>query len=107
MVKSLVRFGTSVVLGLALALPFMRLVPSFTSVAHAQVVSDTGSGQLGSDDILDPGLGASTGLGTGDLKQTIADFAEVIDGKHDDKPESAFYMKGSIEDVVAAAKTNE
>lgn len=30
------------------------------------------------------------------LKDTIADFAEVIDGKHDDKPESAFYMLGSL-----------
>jgi F-type H+/Na+-transporting ATPase subunit beta len=30
------------------------------------------------------------------LKETIADFAEVIDGKHDDKPESAFYMLGSL-----------
>lgn len=33
------------------------------------------------------------------LKQTIADFAEVIDGKHDDKPESAFYMLGSLKDI--------
>lgn len=32
------------------------------------------------------------------LKDTIADFAEVIDGKHDDKPESAFYMLGSLKD---------
>lgn len=32
------------------------------------------------------------------LKQTIADFAEVIEGKHDDKPESAFYMLGSLKD---------
>lgn len=33
------------------------------------------------------------------LKDTIADFAEVIDGKHDDKPESAFYMLGSLKDI--------
>ena len=33
------------------------------------------------------------------LKETIADFAEVIDGKHDDKPESAFYMLGSLKDI--------
>ncbi len=33
------------------------------------------------------------------LKDTIADFAEVIDGKHDDKPESDFYMLGSLKDL--------
>ncbi|OHA01917.1 MAG: F0F1 ATP synthase subunit beta [Candidatus Sungbacteria bacterium RIFCSPLOWO2_02_FULL_51_17] len=30
---------------------------------------------------------------------TIRGFAEIIEGKHDDKPEEAFYMKGGIEDV--------
>lgn len=29
------------------------------------------------------------------LKETIKTFAEILDGKHDDKPESAFYMRGS------------
>lgn len=38
------------------------------------------------------------------LKDTIADFAEVIDGKHDDKPESAFYMLGSLKDAKKEAK---
>lgn len=38
------------------------------------------------------------------LEETIADFAEVIDGKHDDKAESAFYMLGSLKD---AAKDNK
>lgn len=33
------------------------------------------------------------------LSDTIDGFAEILDGKHDDKPESAFYMKGSIKDV--------
>jgi F-type H+-transporting ATPase subunit beta len=37
------------------------------------------------------------------LKDTIASFREILDGKHDDKPESAFYLKGSIEDVKKAA----
>ena len=36
------------------------------------------------------------------LKDTIASFREILDGKHDDKPESAFYLKGSIKDVVGA-----
>jgi F-type H+-transporting ATPase subunit beta len=30
---------------------------------------------------------------------TVASFREILDGKHDDLPESAFYMKGSIEQV--------
>lgn len=33
------------------------------------------------------------------LKDTIAGFREILDGKHDDKPESAFYMKGKISEV--------
>jgi F-type H+/Na+-transporting ATPase subunit beta len=37
------------------------------------------------------------------LQDTIAGFREILDGKHDDKPESAFYMKGTIDEVVAAA----
>lgn len=36
------------------------------------------------------------------LSDTIADFKEILDGKHDDKPENAFYLKGSIKDVVKA-----
>ena len=38
------------------------------------------------------------------LADTIAGFKEILDGKHDDKPESAFYLKGSIKDVKAGAK---
>ena len=33
------------------------------------------------------------------LEDTIKGFREILDGKYDDKPESAFYMKGSIKDV--------
>lgn len=33
------------------------------------------------------------------LKDTVQSFREIIDGKHDDKPESAFYMKGLIKEV--------
>lgn len=33
------------------------------------------------------------------LADTIDGFAEILDGKHDDKSESAFYMKGSVKDV--------
>ncbi len=33
------------------------------------------------------------------LKDTIKGFREILDGKHDDKPESAFYLKGGIDEV--------
>jgi F-type H+-transporting ATPase subunit beta len=35
------------------------------------------------------------------LSDTIQGFKEILDGKHDDKPESAFYLKGPISDVKA------
>jgi F-type H+-transporting ATPase subunit beta len=35
------------------------------------------------------------------LKETIRGFTEILDGKHDDKPEQSFYMKGGIEEVTA------
>jgi F-type H+-transporting ATPase subunit beta len=34
------------------------------------------------------------------LTETVRSFKEILEGAHDDKPESAFYMKGSIEEVV-------
>ncbi len=33
------------------------------------------------------------------LKDTIKGFQEILDGKHDNKPEDAFYMKGGISEV--------
>ena len=30
------------------------------------------------------------------LKETIRSFREILDGKHDDKPENDFYMKGAL-----------
>jgi F-type H+/Na+-transporting ATPase subunit beta len=33
------------------------------------------------------------------LKDTVKSFREILDGKHDDKSESAFYMKGDISQV--------
>ncbi|MBP9802171.1 F0F1 ATP synthase subunit beta [Patescibacteria group bacterium] len=36
------------------------------------------------------------------LKETIRAFKEILDGLHDDKPEQAFYMKGTIDEVVNA-----
>ena len=38
------------------------------------------------------------------IKETIRGFKEILEGKHDDIPESAFLFAGSIDDVVAKAK---
>ncbi|MAV90761.1 MAG: F0F1 ATP synthase subunit beta [Bdellovibrionaceae bacterium] len=40
-----------------------------------------------------------------DIKDTVKGFREILDGKHDDIPEQAFYMVGTIEDVLEKAKT--
>ncbi len=36
------------------------------------------------------------------VAETVRGFREILDGKHDNKPESAFYMKGGIDEVVVA-----
>ena len=41
------------------------------------------------------------------LKETIRGFREIIEGKHDDLPESAFLFVGSIDEVVEKAKKGE
>ena len=33
------------------------------------------------------------------MKETVRGFKEILEGKHDDKPETAFYMVGTIEEV--------
>ncbi len=38
------------------------------------------------------------------LADTIRSFKEVVDGKHDDIPEQAFYMQGDIDDVLRRAE---
>ena len=38
------------------------------------------------------------------ISETIRGFREIIEGKHDDLPESAFLFAGTIDDVVARAK---
>ncbi|MDO9579002.1 MAG: F0F1 ATP synthase subunit beta [Bacteroidales bacterium] len=35
------------------------------------------------------------------IAETVRGFREILDGKHVDKPEQAFYMKGTIDDVKA------
>ena len=38
------------------------------------------------------------------LRDTIRGFKEILEGKHDDLPEAAFYMVGSIEEVIEKAE---
>ena len=38
------------------------------------------------------------------LADTIRSFKEIVAGKYDDLPEQAFYMQGTIEDVIEKAR---
>ena len=38
------------------------------------------------------------------LKDTVRSFKEIVEGKYDDLPEQAFYMVGTIEEVIAKAE---
>jgi len=38
------------------------------------------------------------------IADTVKSFQEIVAGKHDDIPEQAFYMKGTIEEVLEAAE---
>jgi F-type H+-transporting ATPase subunit beta len=38
------------------------------------------------------------------VKETVRGFAEILEGKHDDLPEQAFYMVGTIDEAIEKAK---
>ncbi|MDD8021371.1 MAG: F0F1 ATP synthase subunit beta [Acidobacteriota bacterium] len=38
------------------------------------------------------------------VEETVKSFKEICDGRHDDKPEQAFYMAGTIEEVIEKAE---
>jgi F-type H+-transporting ATPase subunit beta len=38
------------------------------------------------------------------LPETIRGFNEILEGKHDELPEQAFYMVGNIDEVAEKAK---
>jgi len=40
-----------------------------------------------------------------ELADTVRGFKEIVDGKHDELPEAAFYMVGTIEEAIQKAKT--
>ncbi len=39
------------------------------------------------------------------LKETVRGFKEILEGKHDDLPEGAFYMVGTIDQAIAKAES--
>ena len=41
------------------------------------------------------------------LEETLRGFREILDGRHDDVPEQAFYMAGSIDDVLRRAAESD
>src|SRR5947209_7267668 len=41
------------------------------------------------------------------IGETIRGFKEILEGKHDDLPERAFFMKGSIDEVVEDARGSD
>jgi F-type H+/Na+-transporting ATPase subunit beta len=41
------------------------------------------------------------------VSETVRGFKEILDGKHDDVPENAFHLAGTIDDVLAKAKEVE
>ena len=40
-------------------------------------------------------------------EDTVRSFGEILDGKHDERNEADFYMKGSIDEVISAAAKKE
>jgi F-type H+/Na+-transporting ATPase subunit beta len=41
------------------------------------------------------------------IAETVRGFKEIVDGKHDEIPEQAFYLAGTIDDVLERARTQE
>ena len=38
------------------------------------------------------------------IEDNVRGFKEILDGKHDNDPDQAFFMQGDIEDVLKAAE---
>ena len=38
------------------------------------------------------------------VRETVRGFKEILEGKHDDLPEQAFYMVGTIDEALEAAQ---
>ena len=38
------------------------------------------------------------------VRETVRGFAEILEGKHDDLPEQAFYMVGTIDEAIEKAQ---
>ena len=38
------------------------------------------------------------------VRETVRGFAEILEGQHDDLPEQAFYMTGTMDEVIETAQ---
>ena len=59
-----------------------------------------GGGEMTAEPTVDLSVRDLFGIDTG---MTVKGFAEILEGKHDNVPEQAFYMVGGIEDVLRRA----
>jgi F-type H+-transporting ATPase subunit beta len=41
------------------------------------------------------------------IAETIRGFREIVEGQHDEVPESAFFLKGGIDDVVGDSRAKD
>jgi F-type H+/Na+-transporting ATPase subunit beta len=41
------------------------------------------------------------------IAETVRGFKEIVDGKHDEVPEQAFYLAGTIDEVLERAKAQQ
>ena len=55
--------------------------------------------------VLNANLVRDTFKGAVKVKDTVKGFKEILEGKHDDLPEEAFRLVGTIEDAIEKAKT--
>ena len=46
-------------------------------------------------------------VGARPTRETVRGFSEILDGKHDDVPEQAFYMTGTIDEALEKAREME
>jgi F-type H+-transporting ATPase subunit beta len=41
------------------------------------------------------------------IRETVRGFRELLDGKHDELPEQAFYMVGNVDEAVERANNQD
>ena len=81
-----------------------RIAVNFNLNIEGGGESTLANGDTASEGLLnDIGVGPQIGRRV-PLVESVRSFGEVLDGKHDDLPEQAFYMVGGIEEAAAKAE---